>query len=224
MKLTFSDAPSIDELTFKRLLLLGDDLLFVERPSIQLADNYGTVGMPSGMRGLITQFEGSPIKLIVDEPPNSTFNSNFYIKYFEKDLLNPEFIQTIFDGIENYWIYDHHFDPKQKNTSGEFQDYRSWLLANQNEIKTLDIANIPRPETVFQITSKEEAHFAFKIIAAEQSLRVSSVTHICNKYHSNPTSINPYLNKLIALRLTNNIYSGSLTRTRQLGLKPPATA
>jgi hypothetical protein len=49
MKLTFSDSPKIDELTFKRLLLLSSELTFVERPSIQLADNYGTVGMPSGV-------------------------------------------------------------------------------------------------------------------------------------------------------------------------------
>src|SRR5690349_9919983 len=135
MKLTFSDAPIIDELTFKRLLLLANELAFVDRPSIHLADNYGTVGMPSGMRGLIKDFEDSPIKLIVDEPPNSTFNSEFYRKYFEKDLLNPDFLNTIFEGIEKFWIYDHHFDPKQKNTSGEFQDFRAWILAHQNELK-----------------------------------------------------------------------------------------
>lgn len=219
MKLTFSDSPNIDELTFKRLVLLSNELVFVERPSIQLADNYGTVGMPSGIRNLMSEFEGSPVKLIVDEPPNSTFNSAFYKKYFEKDLNNPEFLNTIFEGIEKYWIYDHHFDPKQSHTSGEFKDYRAWLLANQSEIKALDIANVTRPEQVFQVTNKDEAFFAFKIIAAEQSLRVTSVIHVCNKYESNPTSVNPYLNKLIALRLSSEIYSGSATKTRQVGLK-----
>ncbi len=219
MKITFSDSPNIDELTFKRLVLLSNELIFVERPSISLADNFGTVGMPSGIRNLTNEFVGSPVKLIVDEPPNTVSNSAFYKKYFEKDLLNDEFLNTIFEGIENYWIYDNRFDPKQALTTGEFQDYRAWLLANQNEIKSLDIASIARPEEVFQITNKDEALFAFKIIAAEQSLRVTSVIHVCNKYESNPTSINPYLNKLIALRLSNQIYSGSHTRTRQVGLK-----
>lgn len=218
MKLTFSDSPEIDELTFKRLLLLSSELTFVDRPSIQLADNYGTVGMPSGVKNLIKDFEGSPVKLIVDEPPNSTFNSDFYRKYFEKDLQNPEFLETIFDGIQNYWIYDHHFDPKQSKTSGEFQDYRNWLLQNKEQIINTDIFNVPRPEQVFQVTTKEEALFAFKIIAAEQSLRVSSVTHICTKYESNPTTINPYLNKLISLRLSSNVYSSRPIKSRQLGL------
>ena len=219
MKLTFSDSPEIDELTFKRLLLLSSELTFVDRPSIQLADNYGTVGMPSGVKSLVKDFEGSPVKLIVDEPPNSTFNSDFYRKYFEKDLQNPEFLETIFDGLQNYWIYDHHFDPKQSKTSGEFQDYRNWLLQNKEQIINSDIFNVPRPEQVFQVTTKEEALFAFKIIAAEQSLRVSSVTHICTKYESNPTTINPYLNKLISLRLSSNVYSSKPIKSRQLGLK-----
>ena len=43
--------------------------------------------------------------------------------------------------------------------------------------------------------------------------------HACNKYESNSTSINPFLNKLIALRLSNEIYNGRSTRTRQVGLK-----
>lgn len=219
MKLTYSDNPNIDELTFKKLLLLATELTFVDRPSIHLADNYGTVGVPSGMHNLKKRFENSPIKLNVDTPPNTVVNSNFYKTYFEKDLLNPEFIDTIFEGIENFMIYDSHFDQTQNNNSGEFQDFRSWLLANKETIKKLDISNIVRPEKIFQITNKDEAYFAFKIIAAEQSLRVTSVIHVCNKYESNPTSINPCLNKLISLRLTNNLYTGSIIRTRQLGIK-----
>ena len=219
MKITFSDSPNIDELTFKRLVLLGNELVFVERPSISLADNYLTVGMSSQLRNLTNEFEGSPVQLIVHEPPDTTCNSAFYRKYFEKDLLNAEFLDTIFEAIKNNTIYDYHFDPKQSNASGEFQDYRAWLLAHQTEIKALDIANIARPEQVFKITNKAEALFAFRIIATEQSLRVTSVMHACNKYESNSTSINPFLNKLIALRLSNEIYNGRSTRTRQVGLK-----
>lgn len=219
MKLTYSDSPEIDELTFKRLLLLSSELTFVERPSIQLADNFGTVGIPSGIKGLVKEFEGSPIKLIVDEPPNSTFNSDFYRKYFEKDLQNPDFLEIIFDGISEDWIHDHNFDPQSNNNTGEFQDYRNWILRNKEFIKDHDIVNVPKPDQPFRITTQDEALFAFKILAAEQSLRVSSVTHICTKYESSPTSINPFLNKLISLRLSSNVYNNRTFKSRQLGLK-----
>jgi hypothetical protein len=220
MKLTFSDSPNIDELTFKRLMLLGNELIFVERPScIQLADNFGTVGSISAVNNLLKDFQGSPIKLIVEEPPTSPDNSEFYQKYFEKDMENPEFLKTIFEGIEKSWIYDYLFDISKDKTFGEYKDYKKWLLTNQELIKSTDLINIPRPDQVSKITNKEEALFAFKIIVSEKSLRVTSIIHICNKYNSNPTSINPYLNNLIALRLSNDIYIGKHTKTRQLGLK-----
>jgi len=219
MKLTFADRPNIDELNFKRLLLLCNELSFVDRPSIHLTDNYGTVGMSSGINNLIKDFAGSPIKLIVDCPSNTNFNSEFYKKYFEKDLENPEFLETVLQGIKKHWIYNWHFDPKDNRSSIEFQDFKNWINNNQEFIRKTDLLSINKPEQLFQITNKEEALFAFKIIAAEQSLRVTSVIHICNKYESNPTCINPFLNKLISLRLSNNIYSGKTLKSRQLGLK-----
>ena len=219
MKLTFADSPDIDELNFKRLVLISNELAFVDRPSIQFADNFGTVGVPSGIRNLIKTFDGSPIKLIVDEPPNSVFNSEFYRKYFEKDLQNPQFLDTIFEGIDKGWIHDWHFVQEERSSTGEFQNYRQWLIDNQQEIKKTNLANIDRPKEISPITDKHQALFCFKIISAEQSLRVTSVLHICNKYESNPTSISPFLNKLISLRLSNDVYSGKTTKSRQLGLK-----
>ena len=102
MKLTFSDSPEIDELTFKRLLLLSSELTFVDRPSIQLAENYGTLGMSSGVKSLVKDFEGSPVKLIVDEPPNSTFNSDFYRKYFGKKRTQLAILRTVPQSIIPY--------------------------------------------------------------------------------------------------------------------------
>ncbi|HTF17318.1 MAG TPA: hypothetical protein VK658_04550 [Chryseolinea sp.] len=219
MELVFSDSPEIDELTFKRLLLLADKLVFVDRPSIMLADNFFTVGMPSGLSTLIDEFKGTPVELVVDEPPNSTFNSDFYKKYFEIDLKTPDFLDTIFDGIQNNWIYDHHFDPKSNSATGEFKDFKNWILINRNEIKNSDLINYQRPDQLFKITSSEEAMFAFRILAAEQSLRVTSVIEVSNRHTSNPTSINPYLNRLILARLNNEAYIGKPMKSRQLGLK-----
>src|SRR5687768_8559326 len=134
MKLTFADSPGISDLNFKRLLLLSDELAFFDWPSINLAGNYGSVGQKSPLTNFIKDFEGSPIKLIVDEPPNSVFNSEFYLKYFEKDLQSKEFIGAILKGIEKGWIDDPHFVRNQKLNSAEFKDYKAWVLSHKNEI------------------------------------------------------------------------------------------
>ncbi|HEY5370760.1 MAG TPA: hypothetical protein VIJ75_17375 [Hanamia sp.] len=219
MKLTFADSPGISELDLKRLLLVSDELAFFDWPSINLGGTFGSVGQRSPLGNFIKEFEGSPIKLIVDEPPNSSFNSGFYHKYFEKDLESKEFIGVILKGIEKGWINDHHFDDKQNLNSGEFKDYKAWILNNKNEILNSSLYDIESPTGGFEITNKHQALFAFRLIASSKSMSVSSTLFICNKYNNSPVCVNPSLNELISLRLSNDVYSGVETRSRQLGLK-----
>ena len=220
MKFTFADSPSIDELTFKKLMLTSSEIVMVGRPSISLATNYGTVGVPSGLGGLAKQFEGSPINLKTDEPPGSTFNSEYYKEYFKKDLQGKEFLNIILEGIKYNWIYDSHFKDEESRCLGEFKNYKRWILDNKDELLNTDLAQLDTPEgEAFRISTKEEALFAFKIIAAEESLRVTSVLYICNKYNNDPISINPYLDRLINLRISNEGYVGKTPSSRSLGFK-----
>jgi hypothetical protein len=50
-----------------RLLVLGDEIVFLDQPSV-IFDNWGTVGAPSFMRRF--SFEGSPVTVSVVEPPS----------------------------------------------------------------------------------------------------------------------------------------------------------
>src|SRR4051812_26667753 len=123
MKIVFADSPNIDELTFKRMLLLGSEITFVERPSIQFVKDLGTVGMPSRIRGLLPVFERSPVQLRVEEPPTSSFNSAFYQEYFKVDLANSDFARTLMEGIRSKWIYSNFFDIANHRGLEEFKDF-----------------------------------------------------------------------------------------------------
>lgn len=219
MKIVFADSPNIDELTFKRLLLLGNEIAFVERPSIQFIKDLGTVGMPSGIRGLLPQFENAPVKLRVEEPPTTVFSSGFYQQYFKTDISNPDFISTVIEGIRNRWFYSHFFDTEKNRATEEFKDFHSWILNNQEEISQTDLNSIDLTGFHFEINNKENAYQAVKMILSEESLRVTSVTHISNKIASNPTSINPFLDKLINLRLSSELYTGKSHNSKSLGMK-----
>lgn len=219
MKLVFSDSPNIDALTFKRLLLLGDEISFVERPSIQFIKDLGTVGVPSGIRELLPQFEHSPVKLRVEEPPNTVFNSGFYQQYFRTDIANPDFISTVIDGIRNRWFYSHFFSTENNRAAAEFKDFHSWILDNQTEISQTDLNSVDLTGFRFEIKNKDNAYQAVKMILSEESLRVTSVTHISNKIASNPTSINPFLDKLINLRLSSELYTGKNHNSKTLGIR-----
>lgn len=217
MKLVFSDSPTIDELTLGKLMLVGTELTFVERPSIRLDENYGTVAVPSNLTQLAKQFSGSPVTIKIGEPPTSVFASNFYKEYFLKDFINPSFIDTVIDGIEHKFIFHWSIYPKENRNEGQFKDYRKWIIDNRNKLKEVDYASLKMPEEVFKVTNEEEAIYSFKTILSEQSLRVTSVLTICEENKANPISISPFLNKLISQRLANSIYTGRTVKTQQLG-------
>jgi hypothetical protein len=219
MKLTFADSPGISEHDLKKLLLVSNELAFFDWPSINLAGTFGSVGVKSPLGHFRKEFDGSPVKLIVDEPPNSNFNSVFYHKYFEKDLESIEFKATILKGIEKGLIHDHRFTDEQNLNRGEFQDYKSWVLNNKSEILNTNLYDLEIPEGGFEITNKHQALFAFRLMASSKSMAVTSTLFICNKYNSSPVSVNPILNELISLRITDEIYNGAETKSRQLGLK-----
>ncbi len=219
MKLLFADTPTIDGLTFRRLMLLGSELSFVERPSILLADNYLTGGVYSNVAELIPKFDLSPIKLKIGQPPTTVFASNFYQEYYNKDLENPLFIDTVINGIQANRISHLIFDSTQNKNEGEYKDFKNWILKNRDKLKEFDFKSVERPDKIFKVTNLKEAYFAFSTILSEQSLRVTSVINIAENFRTNPVSINPYLNLLINQRVTNRIYTGEDIRSRQLGLR-----
>ena len=110
----------------------------------------------------------------MDEPPNSAFNSGFYHKYFEKDLESKEFIGAILKRIEKKWVNDPRFDKDQKLNSGEFKDYRAWVLNNKNEILNTNLYNLETPTGGFEITNKHEALFAFRLLEVARITRTQN--------------------------------------------------
>ncbi len=220
MKFTFSDSHDIDELNFRRLMLMSNELTFVERPSIQLIDNFGTIAQDSRIRRLLPKFENSQVKLNVEQPPTTMGNSYIYQEYFKTDLNNPQFINTVFEGVKNRWFGSNYFVAGNIKATNEFKDFRSWFLANEKEIKITDLNSIDfKNFGINEIKSKDDAMCAVAMTLYEKSIRVTSVTNISDKLSSNPLSINPYLDQLIKHRLSSKIYTGRKYNAKSLGVK-----
>jgi len=217
MNLIYSDGPDTDGLTFRRLLLLGSELTFVNRPSIQMAKDFGTVAVASGVTQVQPLFAGSPIKLNVGTPPDTVFASSFYREYFQKDLQNPLFIEIVIDGIVDNWFHHWMFD----NTKmvNEFSDLKNWIITNRKELIATDFSSVEKPDKPFSLSNKTDALFAFWTMLFEESLQVTAVLSIAEKFGGSPLSINPHLNRLIALRLSSSVYNGKLIQTKSLGMR-----
>ena len=71
-----------------RLLVLGDELVFLDRPSVTF-EQWGTIGCQSFMRRL--SFEGSPVAVSVIAPPSGPARY-LYESYVQADITNPSFV------------------------------------------------------------------------------------------------------------------------------------
>jgi len=97
--------------SLSRLLLLGDELVFLDQPSVSF-DNWGTVGAPSFMRRF--SFEGSPVTVSVVTPPSGPAR-NLYESYVQADVTNPAFVKAFLDGLKNDDIFAERFLARDAN-------------------------------------------------------------------------------------------------------------
>src|SRR5215204_4877078 len=71
---------------FKRLILLGDEVGFMDRPSVTFG-NHGSIGRDSNIRRFGR--EGLPVVALTAHEPKSGPAEHLYAPYVEADLANP---------------------------------------------------------------------------------------------------------------------------------------
>ena len=68
MRVIYAGGPLCAEMTFKRLVLLANEIGFSDRPSVGF-DKWGTVGVQTPIRS-IAAAEGQPVKFVIHQPPS----------------------------------------------------------------------------------------------------------------------------------------------------------
>ncbi|ABQ06619.1 hypothetical protein [Flavobacterium johnsoniae] len=221
MNLIFSDSSSIDGITLKKLMLVGNNISFIDRPSISLAKNVGTVGVHSNIRGFEDQLTNEVVTIKTIEPPTSVFHSNFYRQYFQIDQNNAEFkkvvIGAILTGWFDYWLLDS--TGKNNNVQGH-KNLIEWISKNQQLILETDLSELQEAdvENFFALETLEDALRAFRTMLWEFSLKTTAILHGCNIESASPISISPYYDQAIKIRISDSGYSGKKSNAKKLGL------
>jgi len=223
MNIIFSDNHSIDAITLKKLMLTGNEISFVNRPSISLAKDVGTVAVNSSLTGWEERLSNDIVKIKVVEPPTSVFSSEYYHRYFQIDQNNIEFIKTIINGIKNKWIGDWLLDStgKKDGTVQGFPTLKDWILNSEQLILDTDLNEIPIQDAgqFFELDSLNDAFSGFRTTLWEYSLRVTAILYACNSELANPISISPFLDRAINIRLSDKSYDKNTKPSRSLGFK-----
>src|SRR5215203_3814999 len=81
---------------FKRLILLGDEVGFMDRPSVTFG-NHGSIGRDSNIRRFGRA--GLPVVALTAHEPKSGPAEHLYAPYVEADLANPRLRRLVFDSM-----------------------------------------------------------------------------------------------------------------------------
>lgn len=215
MKLVHVGQTFAEYRTLQRLMLLADEIGFIDRPSVTFP-NWGTVGYASEMRRYTT--EGQPVRFSVHEPPSGPAGT-LYNRFIERDLANPRFIQTFADGLVGDDRFSGKFIQPEADYSGtKGSDLRRALVGDIS----LGRRTYADPENVDfrqSVETPQGREHLFKMYLIEASIQVTSAMFVAERTSLLPVSDDPFMSTLLALRTADAPYVGATrSLTPLLGL------
>lgn len=218
MKLLYFGTHFCPSDTLARLLVLGDELVFLDRPSVTF-DNWGTVGAPSLMRQV--SWEGSPVKVSVVEPPSGPAR-HLYKSYVQADITNPAFVRAVLDGLKSDEVFAQRF----LAPGGNYGEGRSGtdvrhLLVNDPSLydATFDLTQ-GDPSLMFKPNTAEGRRAVARTLIVDASIQATSALLMADETNALPVGDDQTYPKLLALRTASpNYIGGANTLAPRLGLE-----
>jgi hypothetical protein len=210
MRLLYSVAPACDPQTLKRLMLVGTQLCFMDRPSVMFGQT-GTVGVASPMRPFVGRDE--PVTIEVYEPPSGPAR-HLYAPFFESDLSNPEFVGTVLAGLRAGGVF-------AANALQLEAAYHPGITGEDIRRALVDGPNYPLPLIFdsgvipFLISTPLERANTLALVVQEFSIQVTSAMVVAEETGAHPVATEPILARLLATRAR-----GASTEQRAVALAP----
>jgi hypothetical protein len=205
MKLLFGGGTTCDQPTLKRLFLIGTELVFMDRPSVNWG-KWGTIGHRSPLRQVDSS--GEVIKISVQAPPSGPAGE-LYEQYAVADIENAEFTRQLLDGLRRSGPFTTRLIQPDSNYAGD--------VVGQNIIDALvsDPTITPMalnahfdPRRMFNIQTIEERRATLRNILVDASIQVTSALVVADEIDASPVSDDPCFLQLLSQRTSSPKYVG----------------
>jgi len=204
MKLLYTGGTACSYDTLKRLLLVGSELSFMDRPSVTFG-NWGTIGHQSPLRGLVAASDVVPISVYA---PTSGPAGDVYQPYAAADLENPDFVAVIAAGLHDNAFAAKFIQPKANYGDGlTGDDVLRGLLADMPAMP-LTLAEEGDPRRMFKVETVQDRKATLKSIVVEASIQITSALTVAQEANASPVADDPHLLKLLARRTDDQVYVG----------------
>lgn len=215
MRLVFAGESFAPFRTLQRLLLIAEEIGFIDRPSVTFGQ-WGLIGHASAVRRYRT--DDLPVLMKAHESPSS-MATGLYESLAERDLGNPSFVRTFAEGFarnDRFASKFIQFDADYSGTKGS--DVRAQLVADP----TLAGRTYAVPQQLDFGRGVNTAHGRSEIFSmhlVEASVYVTSAMFVAEDTGLLPVADDPYMSRLLAARASEAAYLGESQRiTPMLGL------
>jgi hypothetical protein len=213
MKLLYAGAPECDDRTLKRLMAIGEELAFMDRPSVAF-ETWGTIGRASMWRNVTDAAEG-PVPVRVFGAPSGPARL-LHQPYVDSDLSSPEFMAVVMAGLKRNGRFARRLLPPDaqyaakwgRTVSGE--EVRAALVADGLASETVSVAEI-NVGRLYDMSTVEGRAATLKSIVTEVSIEVTSTMLVAESSGFLPVCDEEEMWKLLALRSDGSRYVGGAT-------------
>jgi hypothetical protein len=217
MKVVFSDGPMCDYAALKRLVVVADEIGFMDRPGVIFGGggdgSWGFVGMQSPVRNWDTS--GLPVRIGVHRPPSGVrATEKLYAGCAAADLANIEFVRVFLHGFTTDLGFASLFvSPDGRYPGGKSgAEVREALLADRT-LAFEKAAWRADPPAMFEVDTHEQRVDTLRTLLIDASTRVTSALAISADTGLVPVSESPHFARLLAIRSLDSRYIGWTPRS-----------
>ena len=195
--------------TLWRLLVLGSEICFLDRPSVMPIGQWGTIGHSNPMRQFSTGSE--TVKLSAFKPPNGSEAGGIYEYYAVADVQNTEFVRVFLNGIRDSEAFAYKYlQPAANHGNGVTgSELRQLLVIDKTLYQaSFDLSKKQHPSIMYQPQTEEGRQAVVQTLLVDASIRITAALLMADELGATPIADDNIHPQLLALRASNPNYVG----------------
>jgi hypothetical protein len=208
MKLLFTGDPGCSAQTLKRLMIIGEELAFMDRPSVTVG-GWTMIGINSPLRQFEPAMQDTQPSLKVYTPPVGPI-SPLHEEYARRDLANPAFRGAFLRGLQTSDDFAFKFLQLKADygpPAGTGENIRQALL-NDPALEEAEISGPRLQGRPFQIDTANGRLDTLRMLLTEASVRLTGTLAVASETGLLPVADDPIIAELFAMRSSGKEYVG----------------
>lgn len=199
MRVLYSGGTICSFETLQRLVLLADEIAFMDRPSVTV-ENFGTVGRESEFRQF--RIEDAPVAFSVHVPPDGD-KRDLYLRYIDADLKDANFIRIVLNGLKSDITFQRRLVQLEANygwgTGRQVLDE----LVKDPTLYDGEYGSPTEPKLLYVPDTMAGRRQTLGTLLIEASIQVTNALIVAESARLDPVSDDPYFCHLISLRASD---------------------